>query len=63
LLYKSDLSSLGYESLEPLVIVLAMGLFDSMKKIYFVKKKKKWEREKYRKAAVSGFLYLSQNFS
>jgi hypothetical protein len=41
LLYKSDLSGLGYEGLAPHVIVLTLGLFDSMKKVYSVKKKKK----------------------
>jgi hypothetical protein len=41
LLYKSDLSGFGYGGLAPHVIVLVLGLFNSMKKVYFVKKKKK----------------------
>jgi hypothetical protein len=36
LLYKSDLSGLGYGGLAPHVIVLTLGLFDSMKKVYSV---------------------------
>jgi len=36
LLYKSNLSGLGYGSLEPLVIVLVLGFFDSMKKVYSI---------------------------
>jgi hypothetical protein len=41
LLYKSDLSGLGYGGLAPHVIVFALGLSDSKKNFYFVKKKKK----------------------
>jgi hypothetical protein len=39
LLYKSDLSGLGYGGLAPHVIVLTLGLFDSIKKVYSVQKK------------------------
>jgi hypothetical protein len=51
LLYKSDLSDLGYRGLIPLVFVLALGLFDSMKKVYFVQKKK--EKKNKKKTEVS----------
>jgi hypothetical protein len=40
LLYKSDLSGLEYGGLAPHIIVLALGLFNSMKKVYSVQEKK-----------------------
>jgi len=62
LLYKSDLSDLGYRGLIPLVFVLALGLFDSMKKVYFVQKKKR-KKEKEEDRSVTHSNLCKKNFN